>query len=171
MKQTNGQTEENRLEWLSALGDPLEKMGKRIDWEAFRPMLDNALNKKAKGPGGRPSWDHVLMFKIMMLQRWNNIADDRTEFLINDRLSFQRFLGLGLGDKVPDAKTLWLFRENLKKSGAEKPLFELLKMQLEEEGLITNSGSIVDVAFVDVPRPRNTRKENQAVQKGETPED
>jgi len=167
----NWQAEDDRLKRLSELGDPLEKIGKSIEWELFRPVLSSALQKEAKGPGGRPPWDYVLMFKIMMLQQWNNIADDRTEYLINDRLSYQRFLGLSLGDRVPDAKTLWLFREKLKEADAEKALFELFKGQLESKGLITHAGSIIDATFVDVPRPRNTREENQAIRKGEVPEE
>jgi hypothetical protein len=87
MTQMNWLAEDNRLERLSVLGDPLEKMGKRIDWEVFRPTLDNALNKEAKGPGGRPPWDHVLMFKIMMLQQWNNIADEHHVSLHNISIS------------------------------------------------------------------------------------
>ena len=99
------------------------------------------------------------------------IADDNTEYLINDRLSFQRFLGLSLGDKVPDAKTIWLFRENLSKSKADRKLFELFTKQLESQNVITHTGSIVDASFVDVPRQRNSREENKKIKNGETPED
>ena len=57
------------------------------------------------------------MFKILMIQTLNNVSDERTEYLINDRLSFMHFLGLGLSDRVPDAKTVWLFRERLTQAG------------------------------------------------------
>jgi hypothetical protein len=60
--------------------------------------------------GGRPPFDPVLISKILVIQTLNNLSDERTEYLINDRLSFVRFLGLGLSDRVPDAKTVWLFR-------------------------------------------------------------
>ena len=53
--------------------------------------------------GGRPPFDPVLLFKILVIQATNNLSDERAEFLINDRLSFMRFLGLGLEDRVPDA--------------------------------------------------------------------
>ena len=89
-----------------------------------------------------------------------------TEYLINDRLSFQRFLGLSLGEKVPDAKTIWLFRENLTKSGASKELFDLFGRQMQDKGIITRSGSIVDASFVDAPKQRNTREENKAIKEG-----
>jgi len=109
----------------------------------------------------------VLMFKILLLQQWYSIADDMTEYLINDRLSFQRFLGLSLGDKVPDAKTIWLFRENLKKSEAHRELFELFTGLMEKQGVITRAGTIIDASFVDVPRQRNSREENKKLKEGE----
>ena len=91
--QLNLFAEENRLEKLNKLGDSLEKL-KIIDLEMFRPELTNALWKEEKGPGGRPPYDYVMLFKILVLQRIYNISDDQTEFQINDRMSFMRFLGL-----------------------------------------------------------------------------
>jgi IS5 family transposase len=111
------------------------------------------------------------MFKILLLQQWYGMADDKTEYQINDRLSFQRFLGLSLGSKVPDAKTIWAFRESLVKSGAEKALFSLFTEQMERKGLITRSGSIVDASFVEAPRQRNSREENERIKSGEIPEE
>ena len=94
--------EEMRLRKLSELGDSLEKLG-CIDWEMFRPIIRSAFDKKGKSNAGRPPFDYVMMFKILVLQRFYNISDDQTEYMINDRMSFQRFLGLTLADKVPDA--------------------------------------------------------------------
>lgn len=161
--------EADRLGRLSAMGDPLERVAAAIDWEQFRPTLDAALSLSGAGPGGRPPFDYVLMFKIAMLQQWYNIADDATEYLINDRLSFQRFLGLGLGDKVPDAKTIWSFRDRLAKAGAAKALFDLFAASLEAQGTITRTGSIVDASFVDVPRQRNSREDNATIKEGGVP--
>jgi IS5 family transposase len=107
------------------------------------------------------------MFKIMLLQEWYHIADDMTEYLINDRLSFQRFLGLSLGDKVPDAKTIWLYREMLKNSGKSKELFDMFAALMEQVGVITREGSIVDASFVDVPKQRNNRDENKKIKEGD----
>ncbi len=111
--------------------------------------------------------DNMLMFKIMLLQEWYHIADDMTEYLINDRLSFQRFLGLSLGDKVPDAKTIWLYREMLKNSGKSKELFDMFAALMEQVGVITREGSIVDASFVDVPKQRNNRDENKKIKEGD----
>ena len=141
-----------------------------MNWELFRPILKNVFEKRERGVGGRPAWDCLLMFKILLLQAWYNIADDKTEYMINDRLSFQRFLGLSLGNKVPDAKTIWLFRDTLSKSGADKELFALFTVQMELQGVITHKGSIIDASFVDVPRQRNSREENKTIKEGGIPE-
>ena len=95
---------------LSGLGDQLEAFSRTVDFEAFRPDLEQPLAYSGGSKGGRPPFGPVLMFKILVIQKLNNLSDERTEYLINDRLSFMRFLGLGLSDRVPDAKTLWLFR-------------------------------------------------------------
>ena len=97
-----------------------------------------------------------MMFKILVIQAQNNLSDDRTEFLINDRLSFMRFLGLGLTDRVPDAKTIWSFRERLTKAGAIKALFARFDQAIREAGYIPMSGQIVDASLVSAPRQRNT---------------
>jgi IS5 family transposase len=163
--------ESNRLRRLSSMGDPLEEISQIINFEMFRPILDDVFKRESKGPGGRPAFDHILMFKILLLQQWYCMADDKTEYLINDRLSFQRFLGLSLGSKVPDAKTIWAFREKLVKSGAEKMLFSSFAEQMERKGIITRSGSIVDASFVEAPRQRNSREENECIKSGEIPEE
>jgi IS5 family transposase len=171
MKQMNFFDEDNRLKRLSEMGDPLEKVTKAVNWELFRPILNKVFQKEKSGMGGRPAWDFVLMFKILLLQAWYAISDDKAEYMINDRLSFQRFLGLTLGDKVPDAKTIWLFRETLRKSGADKELFAFFGVLLTEQGVITREGSLIDATFVDVPRQRNSREENAKIKEGEIPED
>jgi IS5 family transposase len=105
---------DERLQRLSDLGDQLEAYAATVDFEIFRPPLEAALAYADGVKGGRPAYDAVMMFKILVIQAQNNLPDERTEFLINDRLSFMRFLGLSLGERVPDAKTIWLFRERLR---------------------------------------------------------
>lgn len=161
--------EEFRLEKLNEQKDPLVKLQERIDFELFRPMLEEALNKE-KGTGGARPYDYVMMFKILILQRYNNISDDKMEFAMLDRLSFMRFLGLTLSDKVPDAKTIWLFREHLTKKNLAEKLFELFLKELQRKGLIANEGKLVDASFVEVPIQRNSREENKKIKEGEIPE-
>ena len=86
--------ESKRLERLSELGDCLVKLQEVIDWMIFLPVLKRVFQKDAKGPGGRPPYDYLMMFKILVLQRIYNLSDDQTEYQINDRISFMRFLGL-----------------------------------------------------------------------------
>src|SRR5215210_1466783 len=94
---------EDRLERLSDLGDQLEAFCGAVDFEMFRDDLVSALAYRDGTQGGRPPFDPVMMFKILVIQATNNLSDERTEFLINDRLSFMRFLGLSLSDHAPDA--------------------------------------------------------------------
>ena len=110
MKQISLFAEENRLRKLSELGDCLERL-KIIDWESFRPIIAHALIRERKSNAGRPPFDCILLFKIIILQRLHDLSDDQTKYQINDRMSFKRFLGLGLDDKVQDAKTIWLFKD------------------------------------------------------------
>lgn len=160
-----------RLEKLSKLGDSLEKLNQAIDWELFRPKLTNVFKKQAKGAGGRPPYDYVMLFKALVLQRIYNLSDDQTEYQINDRMSFMRFLGLGLGDRVPDAKTIWLYRDTLTKANVIRELFDLFNAQLEDAGLITHTGTIVDATFVEAPRQHNHHDENNDIKQGKTPKE
>jgi len=170
MLQLNLLAEENRLEKLSKLGDSLEKL-QCIQWTKLVPMLEKVFRKESKGAGGRPRYNHELMFKILILQRLFNLSDDQTEYQINDRMSFMRFLGLSLGDRVPDAKTIWLYRNALVEAEVIEQLFSMFTEQLEGEGIITHTGTIVDATFVDAPKQRNTREENKAIKEGKTPEE
>ena len=110
-----------------------------------------------------------MMFKILVIQATNNLSDERAEFLINDRLSFMRFLGLGLSDRVPDARTIWLFREKLTKAEAIKTLFDHFDACLRLAGYIAMSGQIVDASLVAAPRQRNTQAEKRAIKEGRYP--
>ncbi len=142
-----------------------------INWEQFRPILKKATEKERKGHGGRPPYDLIVMLKILILQRLYNLSDDQMEFQINDRMSFMRFLGLGLGDSVPDAKTIWLFRDTLMKADVMDKLFHNFNKSLLEANIITREGTIVDATFVDAPRQRNRREENATIKEGKIPEE
>ena len=127
-----------------------------------------ALNYSDGAKGGRPLFDPVLMFKVLVIQARNNLSDDRTEFLINDRLSFMRFLGLGLSDRVPDAKTIWAFRERLTQAGAIEGLFARFDAALREAGYIAMGGQLVDATLVAAPKQRNFDDEKRAIKSGKS---
>jgi len=104
MRQISLWDENIRVAKISQLGDSLERLNKVINWEMFRPQLTKVFKKETKAAGGRPPYDYVLLFKILILQRIYNLSDEQTEYQINDRMSFMRFLGLGLSNRIPDAK-------------------------------------------------------------------
>jgi len=161
---------EERLAGLSKKGDDLERLSSVVEFELFRPELERAVPRADRSKGGRPPFDHVLMFKVLILQTQNNLSDERTEFFLRDRLTWIRFLGLGLGDPVPDANTIWTFREQLTKAGAIERLFALFDQALREAGYLAMSGQLVDATIVSAPKQRNTKAEKQDLREGRIPE-
>lgn len=155
---------------LSAAGDPLERLALVIDFELFRPQLEAALARSDRARGGRPPYDAVLMFKILVLQTLYTLSDDQTEYQIRDRLSFMRFLGLALEDQVPDAKTVWLYREQLTQARAVERLFERFDAALRAAGYLAMAGQIVDASVIEARRPRLTPDEKATVKAGSVPE-
>ena len=162
---------DERLQRLSDLGDQLLALAAAVDFEIFRPELKRALAYADGLQGGRPPFDAVMMFKILVIQAANNLSDERTEFLINDRLSFMRFLGLCLSDRVPDARTIWLFREKLTRAEAIKTLFDRFDAALREAGYIAMAAQIVDATLIAAPKQRNTDAEKKAIKAGRIPQD
>ena len=108
-----------------------------------------------------------MLFKILILQRYYGLGDSQVEYQILDRTSFKTFLGLETGDKVPDEKTVWSFRERLTKTGLVEELFAQFTSFLEEKEVILNEGQMVDASFTVAPRQRNTREENKKIKNGE----
>ncbi len=108
---------------LSAKGDGLEHLNAVVDFEIFRPVLEMAAPRADRSKGGRPPFDPVLMFKALILQTMHSLSDERTQYLIKDRLSFMRLLGLSPSHGVPDANPIWTFREALKNANAVEALF------------------------------------------------
>jgi IS5 family transposase len=146
--------------------DPLLRLNEVVNWELFRVQLQSIRKNETVG---RPSFDVVMMFKAMILQSLYNISDDAMEFFIRDRLSFMRFLGLDLTEKVPDAKTIWKFREELTKAGLIKPLLAQFDEYLTANGFEAKGGQLIDATIVEVPIQHNTKKERKQIESGEKP--
>ena len=159
-----------RYQSISKCGDPLEVLNREVPFESFGPDLKKAFKKTKKSNAGRKAFDLVLMFKIIVLQGLYNLSDAQMEFQIRDRLSFMRFLGLGMEDAVPDEKTIWLFKDTLAKRNATKKLLARFDKFLKQKGYAAKKGQIMDASIVEVPRQRNTRGENQKIKSGEVPE-
>jgi len=149
------------------------RLAEIIEWEGFRSDLEDILGYVTRddSKGGRPPFDPVFMFKVLVLQKFHCLSDASVEEQIADRFSFMRFLGLRPGDAIPDANTVWDFREALERDGRKgsERLFARFGEMLESQGLVGHEGSIVDASFVDAPRQRNTRDQNKSIKKGERP--
>ena len=109
------------------------------------------------------------MFRMLVLQSLYNLSDEQVEYQVRDRLSFTRFLKLGIENHIPDGTTLWLFREKLAEAGLIEKLFDRFDQHLGARGYIARGGQIVDATIVAVPRQRNTREENEAIKRGRPP--
>ena len=160
----------SKTESKKLLNAALERLNEHMDWEAFRPILERYLGYKDQRKGGRIPWCPVLMLKVLILQKYYGLSDEQTEQQIRDRLSFMAFLGLRLGDDVPDQKTIWAFKERLGES-CIRLLFDIFKEKLKTKNLIIKEGKIIDASFVEMPRQRNSRDENKDIKEGKRPED
>jgi IS5 family transposase len=166
---------DERLRDLSAKGDDLERLSAIVNFELFRADLARAVPRSDGSRGGRPPFDHVFMWKVLILQASHSLSDERTEFLIKDRLSFMRFLGLGLADPVPDANTIWTFREALTRATIDgqpaiQGLFRAYEAALRASGFLAMGGQIVDASIIAAPKQRNSEGEKAEIKAGRIPE-
>jgi IS5 family transposase len=164
----------NRYAGLDSKADPLVKLAEFVPWEDFRPRLEaiwRGSSAERRSKGGRKPWDAIIMFKMIVLCALYNLSDEQVEYQVCDRLSFMRFLGLGLGleDRVPDATTVWLYREQLVQAKAVEDLFAQFDGYLRDQGFLAMGGQMIDASIVPVPKQRNTREENATIKAGETP--
>jgi transposase, IS5 family len=161
---------ENRHEKLSDKKSLLDRIDEWIPWERFRPILEEIYSQHRLSNAGRKPFEPLLMFKLIILQKLYNLRDEELEYQANDRLSFMKFLKLGIEDTIPDATTVWLFREKLTKQGLIEELFNQFDEYLRERGYEAEKGQIVDATLVPVPQQRNRKKETEKIRKGEIPE-
>src|SRR6476660_5503585 len=118
---------DKRLAALSAKGDPLEAIDRLVPWETFRADIEAVVltpEEMRKNSAGRKPLDAIVMFRMLVLQALNNLSDEQIEYQVRDRLSFTRFLRLGIEDSIPDGTTLWLFRETRAKAGKTPPAWK-----------------------------------------------
>ncbi len=167
---------DERLKELSAKRDDLERLKGIVDFEIFRADLERAVPRADRAKGGRPPYDHVLMFKVLILQSSHSLSDEQAEYLIKDRLSFMRFLGLSLAQSVPDANSIWNFREALTRASIEgapaiEVLFKRFDAALTKAGFLAMGGQIIDATIIAAPKQRNTEAEKKEIKAGRIPED
>jgi IS5 family transposase len=157
-----------RLSRIDKAGDPLVELNKLVDWELFRELIERSREKPRKSPAGAKGYDSILLFKILILQALYNLSDEGIEFQILDRYSFSRFLGIREGAKVPDATTIFRFRDDLAKANVVELLFTQFDQFLRDNGFRAQKGQIVDASIVRVPIQRNSREENEDIKSGKT---
>ena len=163
--------EAERLAKLTRKKPSLERLKAAIPWEEFRPLLERAFAKERQSPAGRKRIDVIVMFKMLVLQQLYNLSDAEVEFQVNDRRSFEKFVGLYVMHSIPDATTVALFREQLRQAGIFEELFQKFNAYLAEQGLTARGGQIIDATIVPVPKQRNRSKENEEIKQGKVPED
>jgi len=125
--------------------DDLEAIAGLIDWAGIEAVLAPVVSRARKG---EPSWPVIILFKALLLQRWHDLSDEALEANLFDRLSFQRFCGLSLGDDAPDHSTIWRFREKLAKAGLMEKLFDQLQRQLDVKGVLVKRGTLIDASLI-----------------------
>lgn len=151
---------------ILAFQKPLIRIGALIEWDLFRADLEK--NFSFSSEGGRPRFNPLLMFKILVLQKVHGLLDDETHFQIVDRRSFKLFLGMTDQDQVPDGQTIADFRNALVAQKMFERLFKkfLDHLQSKHGFKFCKQGTIVDATFVEVPINRNTREENEQIKAG-----
>lgn len=138
--------------------DDLGAISGLIDWAGIEAVLSPVISTARKG---EPSWPALILFKALLLQRWHDLSDEALEAHLFDRLSFQRFCGLSLGDDVPDHSTIWRFREKLAGRGLIEPLFAELQRQLEGKGVLVKQGTLIDATLITAAARRPKMEEGK----------
>jgi len=156
------------LERLSKDGDPLEVLDATVDFEYFRGWLVDGLGYGDGSKGGRPPFDPVSMFKVLIVQAQHNLSDAKMEFMIRDRLSWMRFFDFAVGSPMPDESTIRHFRNRMTETGTLKRVMKAFDWQLHKKGYIAMSGQILDATLVPAPKQRNDEEEKAAIKEGKT---
>jgi IS5 family transposase len=162
--------DQQRVAKLQEKKPVLKRLADSIPWKSFRPLLDMGYAHERKSNAGRKRIDPLILFKMLVLQQLFNLSDQELEFQVNDRRSFEEFVGLGVMNSIPDATTVAFFRDRLLKAGVIEELFQMFESYLRSQGLQARGGQIIDATLVPVPKQRNTREENEEIKAGRLPE-
>ena len=129
----------------------LERIAALVDWAPLAEIVSVVY----AAPRGRPAYPPLLMVKALLLGEWYDLSDEELEAALWDRLSFRRFVGLGLQEDAPDRATVSRFRRQLARRGLAPRLFAELNRQLEARGLVVTQGTLLDATVVEaqVRRP------------------
>ena len=159
------------LQRIAETDHVLWRINELVEWERFRPVLDGVFSFVPKGPGGRPPYDRMMMFKVIVLKHLYNIPDGKMEERLLGDLYFRVFLGLTMADPTPDEKTIWLFHDRLCQAGVILDLFATFDEQLHAHGMVAKEGRIVDASIVPVPVQHISKKDRETLDRGEIPKE
>lgn len=161
--------EQQRDQVLESINDVLPRLSRMVDWEAFRAQIEGHFPVRDPRKGGQPPYDRLMLFKAVVLMELYGLSAEALEYQINDRRSFQRFLGLELQHQVPDATTVRLFVEHLTRKKAMEELFAGYHARLSAAKLVMNQGKIIDASMVHAPIQHNKREDRELLENGEVP--
>ncbi len=160
---------EEREQKLDRKGDLLSMLEKQVSFSALAAEIDRIAPHPSRKQGGRPPYPTELMVRVLVLQQLYNLSDEALEYQLLDRLSFQRFCGLRHSSRIPDANTVWVFRERITAAGGADTPFDAVQRQLQQHGFIARGGQIVDATLVEAPRQHFRKAEKKQLEQGEPP--
>ena len=162
--------EQEKVSKLKNKKPVLPCLSESIPWEAFRPLLEKGYSQESKSNAGRKTIDPLILFKMLVLQQLFNLSDEEVEFQVNDRRSFEEFVGLGVMNDIPDATTVAFFRERLREANVIDELFVMFESYLRDQGLEARGGQIIDATLVPVPKQRNSLEDNKEIKANRVPD-
>ena len=160
---------EEREQKLDRKGDLLSTLNQHVNFVALVAEIDHIAPRPSDKRGGRPPYPTELMVRVLVLQHLYNLSDEALEYQLLDRLSFQRFCGLRHSSTIPDANTLWVFRERISAAGGADALFDAVQRQLQQHGFIARGGQIVDATLVEAPKQHFHKEEKALLEQAATP--
>ena len=163
---------DRRVEKLGQYTKVLDTLSALVDWKALAEALNTATGREAAQPkGGRPPYPTQALVKLIVLQQlYGNLSDEDTEYALLDRGSWQRFIELADARDLPDARTLWHFKNQLAQTGSAADLFAAVQTQLNAAGLIAKGGQMIDATIVPSPRMHFTQQDKQSLAQGKAPQ-
>jgi IS5 family transposase len=159
------------MERVAATDHVLWRINALVEWDRFLPTLKEVFPEGPKELGGRPRYDLLLMFKVMVLKHLYNLPDEQLEQRLLGDMFFRHFLGLTFADPTPDQKTIWLYHDTLCEAEVALELFEAFNAQLHAHGVMAHEGRIVDATIVPVPVQRISKEERDTIKRGEVPQE
>lgn len=163
--------QEHRQKKLDDYTKVLKRLDQLVDWLELAQVVNVVTKREAMRPqGGRPPYATRVMIKIIVLQQlYGNLSDEETEYSLLDRRSWQHFIELSNARDLPDARTIWHFKNQLADAGGAEKIFAAVQTQLTRAGYQAQGGQMIDATIVPSPKMHFDKEEKESLKKGETP--